>query len=113
MAKTYKGVIVQGDMRAYFCTENRTLQPLNHRLDLENKSPSGISWGYQGSGPSQLSLALLADVVGDSRALRIYHYFKDAHIAPLSMKEGWEMTEDDIRRKAEAIEASLGGNADG
>jgi hypothetical protein len=39
--------------------------PLNLRLDLRNHSPSGFEWGYGGSGPAQLALALLADCLGD------------------------------------------------
>lgn len=34
------------------------------RLDLANHSPSGFEWGYMGSGPAQLALALLADHYG-------------------------------------------------
>lgn len=31
------------------------------RLDLANHSPCGFEWGYSGSGPAQLALAILAD----------------------------------------------------
>src|SRR5262245_1194599 len=31
------------------------------RLDLRSHSPTGFEWGYGGSGPAQLALALLAD----------------------------------------------------
>ena len=34
--------------------------PLHKRLDLANHSPTGFSWGYGGSGPAQLALAILA-----------------------------------------------------
>src|SRR5947209_8602479 len=40
-------------------------EPLPLRLDLFNHSPTGFSWGYGGSGPAQLALALLADALGD------------------------------------------------
>ena len=36
-------------------------EPLSPRNDLFNHSPSGFEWGYPGSGPAQLALALLAD----------------------------------------------------
>ena len=42
--------------------------PLDPRFDLRNHSPDGFNWGYGGSGPAQLALALLAD------ALRNDHY---------------------------------------
>lgn len=34
--------------------------PLPLRLDLRSHSPAGFAWGYGGSGPAQLALALLA-----------------------------------------------------
>jgi hypothetical protein len=33
-------------------------QPLDPRHDLYNHSPDGFEWGYHGSGPAQLALAL-------------------------------------------------------
>jgi hypothetical protein len=32
-------------------------------------SPTGFGWGYGGSGPAQLALALLADSLGDNDLL--------------------------------------------
>lgn len=34
---------------------------LNPRYDLANHSPDGFAWGYPGSGPAQLALAILAN----------------------------------------------------
>ena len=51
---------------------------LNARTDLVNHSPTGFGWGYNGSGPAQTALALLADVSGDDElALKHYMRFKD------------------------------------
>lgn len=36
-------------------------EPLNPRFDLANHSPNGFEYGYSGSGPAQLALAILAD----------------------------------------------------
>ena len=72
-------------------------QPLNPRFDLRNHSPDGFAHGYSGSGPSQLSLALLADVLQDDvKAQLLYQDFKFAVIARLPMNEGWEMTDEEI-----------------
>src|SRR5262245_4369364 len=38
--------------------ESRLLPP---RLELANHSPTGFEWGYGGSGPAQLALAMVAD----------------------------------------------------
>jgi hypothetical protein len=43
--------------------EGKRMKKLPLRLDLRNHSPTGFAWGYGGSGPSQLSLAILSDVV--------------------------------------------------
>lgn len=44
---------------------------------LYNHSPDGFQWGYGGSGPAQLSLALLLDVTTvPETALAYYQQFK-------------------------------------
>lgn len=42
-----------------------------------NHSPDGFAWGYAGSGPAQLALAiLLAAGLTDTRAVQLHHDFK-------------------------------------
>ena len=80
-------------------------RPLNPRLDLRNHSPTGFDWGYGGSGPAQLALALLADHLGnDEEAMSLYQAFKFAVVAKLP-KRGWTLT-------TEQIEAALPSLAD-
>ena len=51
-------------------------------LALRNHSPSGFEWGYHGSGPAQLALALLIDASGDPEAAaRHYQRFKRERVA--------------------------------
>jgi len=45
-----------------------------------NHSPDGFNWGYGGSGPSQLALAVILRLFGNHRA---YHDFKEKVIALL------------------------------
>lgn len=67
-----------------FCLRERTVYDLPPRLDLVNHSPDGFNWGYPGSGPAQLALAILADFTQDTDlALREYQKFKWAVIARL------------------------------
>ena len=63
---------------------------------LKNHSPNGFNWGYHGSGPSQLALALLLDVVGRAKALKHYQEFKRWHVACFSDDE-WAMSAKDIK----------------
>lgn len=72
------------------------------RLDLRNHSPTGFEWGYGGSGPAQLALALCADAVGDERALDVYQYFKFRVVATLS--DAWEMDDHTILKMVREIE---------
>ena len=78
---------------------------LNPRLDLRNHSPDGFAWGYNGSGPSQLALALCADALGDDeRAARIYHAFKFRHVGAMT-SDSFKMSQAEIVAAVEALEA--------
>lgn len=69
--------------------------PLDKRLDLMNHSPDGFQWGYGGSGPAQLALAMLAYLYDDETALEHYQQFKNDYISRLS--GGWVIRESEIR----------------
>jgi len=72
-------------------------QPLSLRLDLENHSPTGFEWGYGGSGPAQLALAILADATGnDELACQLHQEFKRAKIAGLRRADAWIMTDAEV-----------------
>jgi hypothetical protein len=73
-----------------FDEDNR--EPLNPRHDLCNHSPDGFAWGYGGSGPAQLSLALLADLTDDETAQKYYQDFKWYFTSHLDQDECWTAT---------------------
>ena len=80
-------------------------RPLDPRLDLWNHSPTGFEWGYPGSGPAQLALALLADHLGDhSEAVNLHQDFKRAVIATLPYR-GWTLSSEQIREALRALNA--------
>ena len=70
-------------------------QPLPRRFDLLSASPTGFSWGFRGSGPAQLAIAILADAYDDEFAVKQYQRFKDDVIAKLPERE-WVITREDI-----------------
>jgi hypothetical protein len=71
-------------------------QRLNPRLDLWNHSPTGFQWGYAGSGPAQLALAILADHLDDEeQAFNFHHRFKWAVIAELPHRS-WTLTSNEV-----------------
>lgn len=62
---------------------------------LCNHSPDGFNWGYGGSGPAQLALALLYDVTGDrEKSLGHYQDFKWQFVAEWG--DRWEITTEQI-----------------
>jgi len=65
---------------------------------VRNHSPTGFSWGFGGSGPAQLALALLMDLVGDDEALRQYQRFKWDVVSTWPQDGSWEISEREIRR---------------
>lgn len=83
-------------------------RPLDLRLDLRRHSPTGPEWGYSGSGPAQLALALAADVLGDDeRAQDVYQQLKLRVVAKLP-KDGWKLSQ---RTLLTAIDASERGRS--
>ena len=60
----------------------------NRSQHLKNHSPTGFEWGYDGSGPSQLALALMLEAgLSDDEALGSYMRFKFAVIASLDWED--------------------------
>jgi hypothetical protein len=82
--------------------------PLPPRLDLRRHSTDGFNWGYSGSGPAQLALALAADVLGDDdRARQVYQPLKNRVVAGFS-GESWELSEADLLGAVARIEREKG-----
>jgi hypothetical protein len=81
---------------------------LNPRLDLWNHSPSGFEWGYGGSGPAQLALAILADhCSNDEQAFNLYQRFKWKVVAEFPYRS-WTLTSQDIDQVLQTLlEAEL------
>ena len=62
-------------------------------LAIWDHSPDGFSWGYGGSAPAQLALAILLDATGDADfAVEWHQDFKWKYIAKLNSFVGWIMT---------------------
>ena len=75
------------------------IEPARHKLplhlELQNHSPTGFEWGYGGSGPAQLALALLVDAVGDPELAQThYQEFKRAVVS--GWASSWTVTAKEI-----------------
>jgi hypothetical protein len=55
--------------------DGKELNPYPSQL-VYNHSPDGFCWGYTGSGPSQLALAICLELLPNETALRVYQDFK-------------------------------------
>jgi hypothetical protein len=72
--------------------DDKSLAP---RFDLKTLSKAGFEWTYEGAGPAQLALALLADHLGDdAAALRHYERFMREVVAQLD--NAWRLNSSDI-----------------
>jgi hypothetical protein len=69
--------------------------PLSPRMDLHCFNRTGFEWSYDGTGPRQLALALLADHLGDdAKALMLSERFMQHVVAYLDNE--WCLTSADI-----------------
>jgi hypothetical protein len=76
-------------------------------LELRCHSPTGFAWGYGGSGPAQLALAILMDATGEQElVLRHYQDFKARFVAGWS--ESWRITQTEIHSFIAARENPAG-----
>lgn len=105
---TYFGIRLQGEARVYKQTAILKLPvELDPRLDLRRHSPTGLEWGYCGSGPAQLALALLADhLQDDDLALELYQDFKRCVIARIERDMSWFLPASRLAEMAAALAAN-------
>ncbi len=70
-------------------------RPLDPRFDIRTFSRAGFEWTYEGDGPRQLALALLAHRLNDPvRALALTESFMRAVVAELD--NAWRLTDAEI-----------------
>jgi hypothetical protein len=80
-----------------------TLITPDRSQDIINHSPDGFAWGYIGSGPAQLALALILDATNDEHtALNCYQWFKMDRLSGLNRAHGWVITRDEILEYVES-----------
>ena len=77
---------------------------LDEHFEVRTFTDHGFEWSYEGDGPRQLALAILADHLGDAQAaLREVEPFMQRVVA--NFDNDWEMTSADIDRALENIRA--------
>lgn len=116
--KTYAGEREDGEVSVTVTEAGVTkeLDPAPSQA-LRNHSPTGFEWGYGGSGPAQLSLAILLDhfrgalegepsrfalATPEASAQHYYQKFKFVVVGGLP-KDKWELTTNDIETKLHLV----------
>jgi len=82
-------------------------RPLDPRFDLRRHSDA-LNWGYGGSGPAQLALALAADVLGDDDAAQDVHQRLKRQLIASLPKDGWSISETQLRLAITDIQQQRG-----
>jgi hypothetical protein len=77
--------------------------PLPH---IVRHSPTGLEWGYGGSGPADLARSLIMDALGHDVHPRVYQTFKAEIVASLD-RSGFVLADADVRATVERIGAQL------
>jgi hypothetical protein len=92
MVKEYRGYRLEGASKTVVTVDGKALVHVVHH------SPTGLEWGYGGSGPSDLALSILADFFGEgeqykelkqlpnSKSLKLYQAFKRDFVARFPRK---------------------------
>ena len=80
--------------KAIILVDGNRLTP-ERSLGVWRHSPTGFAWGYGGSGPAQLALAiLLACGVSEQDAVPVHQDFKREFIETLPQDKGWRFEVD-------------------
>ena len=90
--------IYEGQSTGETVTVRVDRQPLDARLDLRDFHASGYEWGYEGSGPSQLALAILADHADAQTALGNYRKFVQIFVAEIE-DDSWRLSSEEIDQR--------------
>lgn len=73
-------------------------EALDPRNDLINHSPTGFEWGYAGSGPAQLALAICSHFLqNDDLVAQVYQEVKRLCISPIE-RDSWQLDGADLEK---------------
>jgi hypothetical protein len=101
--RTAMGSVWRGVRHDDGCKVTKDGRPLPMQLELFNHSPTGFGWGYSGSGPAQLALAILCSMgLTNEEAVRLHQKFKALVVEGLA-KPRWELHELHLRRVVEDL----------
>ena len=82
LIKKGNGLIIGDFLTREVYINGQFLTPVRSQK-IHNHSPNGFSWGYGGSGPAQLALAILLELTNGETAIELYQEFKWDMVATL------------------------------
>lgn len=80
-------IAVEGFLSRNAVTVNGEDLDLAGSLKVRDHSPTGFSWGYDGSGPSQFALALLLKYLDTESAVMLYKLVRFYWISKLPQRD--------------------------
>lgn len=92
MAEENKNITIRGIRYPIPSEKHSDVWVNGNKLDIEKSlkvqdhSPTGFEWGYWGSGPSQLALAICMEFMPVEEALNRYQKFKQEVIGKIDKK---------------------------
>jgi hypothetical protein len=97
MGKVYCGIRTKGYQSGTLISVGTSMTDIHSLKHIVRHSPTGMEFGYGGSGPADLALSILTDVFGGRVELADLYYmdFKFELVAGWSSDE-WVITSDEI-----------------
>ena len=96
MKKVYAGTRREGVGSGVLISVGTSMTDIHSLRHIVRHSPTGMSWGYAGSGPADLALSILVDVFGRAELADLYYMeFKFDYVAAW-LSDEWVVTSDDI-----------------
>lgn len=90
--KLSEDLLIDGDVETREVHINGKLLRPDRSQKIHNHSPDGFNWGYSGSGPAQLALAILLDQLNDETAAqKYYQQFKFRIVSSWPMDQDFEV----------------------
>lgn len=81
--------------------------PLSPCLHVRSHSPTGFEWGYCGSGPAQLALALCVDILGKAGKTDAVYHEVMRHVLTQLPSGCWSMSATTLRDMVEWCRESM------
>lgn len=84
-------VVIHGNVETRYVEMNGEYLDEYLSQQIRNHSPDGFNWGYGGSGPAQLALAILLEYLPVKYATKLYQDFNFKFVASLPIDKSFNV----------------------